>query len=828
MQLNVIGNLLDGYTINLASPSWGTGYNSNPLTVCTVGTSGADAGRVYAGSNGACVVTVSNNGFSDTVNVTVSSFAMNGISSLQTSGFFNDIAVSGDYAYIVDAFNGLRVVDISDRNNPNIISTVGIGGTPIDIELKGNLAFIAQDTTLTVMDISVIPPVVLGSKSTPGNAKKVSVRGNIAYVADGNAGLQIMDVANPSDPKSIGSLNIPGNTKWVDVSGNIAVTLNRSNGGNTNGMQIIDVSDPAAPVLLSQIEIPYAYIIPNDVMAVMLDNQIAYVVSWEGGLTVVDFSTPSTPRILTNLVNQFVSIDLAMYHGFLFLVEHLFTNAVPIINIQNPASPIFQNLLSFSAYGSAERTGIALDKKFVYLIGKPENVSGLTRLYIGQYLSFTDTYGVPPVVNLTAPAGGSTTVAGGSLEIAANASDDVAIDKVEFYVNGTWVNTDTGAPYIFQYQVPWGVSTLAVNASAIDYNGNTFMTPEIMVNVISDPLTSANGRVMVGGSPVSDASVTCLGVSATSLVDGTFSISGLRTTLGDVVCKASYTAINGDMFNGVSSALAPVGGGVTNLGDITLTRKNLYVFKDKGLYIMNPLVGSFGWIGILPDTGTISFHPVTEDLYYLKQNDLSLSKIDPANATVVGSPVTLDDTGSGLPMGQVPTVIAFDGTGQMHALTGEIPDSHTYYLVKINPTTGLVTEPRLISGLPTIVDPDEGLAGTLDYDPSSGYLWTVLTDNPTGTEMEYRLIGIDPATGAVQTMIPLTLPEAELNVFNGGISVNELGNMYAVGIVDTSSGSPATVSQAARVFAINKVTGAISYVGDPISSMGIKSLDFRN
>ncbi|MFL5350888.1 MAG: Ig-like domain-containing protein [Hyalangium sp.] len=52
---------------------------------------------------------------------------------------------------------------------------------------------------------------------------------------------------------------------------------------------------------------------------------------------------------------------------------------------------------------------------------------------------------VPPQVTLTAPAGGATLT--GTVTLSATASDDVLVSKVEFYVNGQLVGTDTSAPY---------------------------------------------------------------------------------------------------------------------------------------------------------------------------------------------------------------------------------------------------------------------------------------------------------------------------------------------------------------------------------------------
>ncbi|MFC4061237.1 glycoside hydrolase family 6 protein [Planomonospora corallina] len=52
-----------------------------------------------------------------------------------------------------------------------------------------------------------------------------------------------------------------------------------------------------------------------------------------------------------------------------------------------------------------------------------------------------------PTVSLTSPASGSTHAAGAAVPLAATASDDGEVGKVEFYVDGTLVGTDTSAPY---------------------------------------------------------------------------------------------------------------------------------------------------------------------------------------------------------------------------------------------------------------------------------------------------------------------------------------------------------------------------------------------
>lgn len=81
----------------------------------------------------------------------------------------------------------------------------------------------------------------------------------------------------------------------------------------------------------------------------------------------------------------------------------------------------------------------------------------------------TDT--TPPGVTLTAPAEGSGV--SGTVAVSANATDEVGVAKVEFYVDSTLVNTTSSAPYTFQ----WNTTTVAngqhlLTAKAYDAAGN--------------------------------------------------------------------------------------------------------------------------------------------------------------------------------------------------------------------------------------------------------------------------------------------------------------------------------------------------------------------
>jgi len=118
---------------------------------------------------------------------------------------------------------------------------------------------------------------------------------------------------------------------------------------------------------------------------------------------------------------------------------------------------------------------------------------------------------VSPTVSLTAPASGSS--ASGTVSVAASATDNVGVTKVEFYVNGALAATDTATPYVYS----WNTSALAAGtytlmAKAYDAAGNAGQSSTVSVSVVKDTtaptvsVTSPAGGVTLTGTAVITAS----------------------------------------------------------------------------------------------------------------------------------------------------------------------------------------------------------------------------------------------------------------------------------------------------------------------------------
>src|SRR6266446_208765 len=192
-------NLIDSKTTLDLTTDPRTNYSSSDLNVCNCG---AEKGRVFAGSPGTCIITISNNTLSVTVAGTVQSFTPTPLSYVDIPGFANNVDVSNNYAYVAAGSTGLQVADVTDRSHPRIVASRSLPGNANDVVIVGNYAYVAAGSAgLQIVDISnPLTPVVTGSLGTGDVAWDVVVKANRAYMANGASGLVIIDVSSATSP----------------------------------------------------------------------------------------------------------------------------------------------------------------------------------------------------------------------------------------------------------------------------------------------------------------------------------------------------------------------------------------------------------------------------------------------------------------------------------------------------------------------------------------------------------------------------------------------------------------------------------------------------
>ena len=106
--------------------------------------------------------------------------------------------------------------------------------------------------------------------------------------------------------------------------------------------------------------------------------------------------------------------------------------------------------------------------------------------HIGHFWGLDNLDGIAPSVTLTAPADGSTV--GGTVNLAASASDNVGIARVEFLRDGTLLGSDSTSPYAYA----WDSRTTSdgahvLQARAVDLVDNVGTSSQVRVTVQNGP-----------------------------------------------------------------------------------------------------------------------------------------------------------------------------------------------------------------------------------------------------------------------------------------------------------------------------------------------------
>jgi len=203
--------------------------------------------------------------------------------------FVEDVAVSGDLAYVAAGGSGLRVVDISDPFHPTELGAWDSRGYAEGVAVAGNIVYLADGPYgLRVVDVSnPAMPTEIGSAFPMNYTFKVAVDGQYAYIAAAGAGLLIADVSDPRHPVEVGTYDTPGCAYGVTVAGNTVYVAD-----GWEGLKIVDVSTKNSPHLIGQ------YKTPGWAFGVAISGPLAYVADAFKGLRVLDVSTPSNPSEL--------------------------------------------------------------------------------------------------------------------------------------------------------------------------------------------------------------------------------------------------------------------------------------------------------------------------------------------------------------------------------------------------------------------------------------------------------------------------------------------------------------------------------------------------
>lgn len=250
----------------------------------------------------------------------------------RTEGRYNAVVVQGNYAYIAQD-NGLSIINITEPDKPQVISTLLLSTGAQNIAIGDSTAYLIGrgksgiTNILSIIDISnSLYPYTISSSTTLHYAYDIAVNGNYAYIAEGDYGLQIIDISDTAHPKSITVFNT--NTRkpiGIAISGNIAYLADK------NGMQVVDISNPVSPTHLAVVDIT------NNVNDIAIQGNYAYLATASVGLKIIDISFPASPQEISSLFYPGAIQNISVNGDYTYLATD--TLGLRIVNISSPSNP---------------------------------------------------------------------------------------------------------------------------------------------------------------------------------------------------------------------------------------------------------------------------------------------------------------------------------------------------------------------------------------------------------------------------------------------------------------------------------------------------------
>ena len=214
------------------------------------------------------------------------------------------VVIRGNHAYIADGglrgepgqgiYGVFQVVDVTDPTHPQRRGYCRLDDTADDVALLADLAYVTTGDALEIVDISnPSAPFSRGAHETLGSVHSsnyaIHIRDNLAYIADGPAGVSIWSLADPLAPLLIGATPPDHLLSCLALGGD---TIVGSSPGE--GLLVIDANDPESPTYMGQYR---NFRVAEHVAAA---NGFAYVCHDEE-LSVVNIAPPDAPAVIGNV-----------------------------------------------------------------------------------------------------------------------------------------------------------------------------------------------------------------------------------------------------------------------------------------------------------------------------------------------------------------------------------------------------------------------------------------------------------------------------------------------------------------------------------------------
>ena len=256
--------------------------------------------------------------------------------SLYAGGNLHNIAIAGKTAFLANASRGLQAVDISIPSSPRLLSTLKTPGKPWCLVVKGEFLYLGDGGALRIVDIADPEQMqILGAVETGGNIVDLAFRDDVLFAADSIKGLHAFDLSEPARPKFLGSLH-RGVPMGVALMGSYAyVAAARA------GVQVVDIRDPRRMQLAAVVQVP------GIALGISVHEGYGFIAAGREGMVMVDLQDPLNPRLLAHRTTAGTAWKTILHRNRVYVAC---SQGLSVFDLRNPRNP--------DPLGTLEVTGV--------------------------------------------------------------------------------------------------------------------------------------------------------------------------------------------------------------------------------------------------------------------------------------------------------------------------------------------------------------------------------------------------------------------------------------------------------------------------------------
>jgi hypothetical protein len=268
------------------------------------------------------------------------------------------MASRGRHLWTASGVGGaLRVFDLQNLDEPAEIG--GLGGTPgvrpSAMVLVDDIALIAEGPAgLGVVDISKpAAPERVATVPLSGTAWDLVLEGRRLYVAGGSAGVQVLDVSEPRRPKVISQWVHPVDVRGLAVGGNRLAILEA--GG---AVALAEFQNVGGPALLAR----FPAVAGSSGQSLKYGGGVVLVSDLTLGIRALEHSEPSLIRETRRVAGR--SWRSQWVGGRLYSADEV--NGFQVLNLEQPTRPALVGMVSESESGK----GLRVDGNRLAVLGR--------------------------------------------------------------------------------------------------------------------------------------------------------------------------------------------------------------------------------------------------------------------------------------------------------------------------------------------------------------------------------------------------------------------------------------------------------------------------